>query len=107
MSKLTEKLGIKPIQGFNVYTDDVDNGGGRCCYESEVRKLEQQNTDMLKELIKSIGIDMGERGCNQPYECDYLKGSNCINPCYTYERIKLIEKVAEMPWHNIKQLIGE
>ncbi len=49
---IIEKLGIKPIQGFNVYTDDVDNGGGRCCYESEVREVEQQNAEMLEALIE-------------------------------------------------------
>ncbi len=98
---IIEKLGIKPIEILSEGWKNV------VVTIKALKEIEQQRNEMLKELIKSIGIDMGERGCNQPYECDYLKGSNCINPCYTYERIKIIEKIAEMPWLEIKQLIGE
>ncbi len=47
MSKLTEKLGIKPIEEVELWVKK-----GRWCAASKVRKVEQQNADMLEALRK-------------------------------------------------------
>ena len=98
---ITEKLGIKPIRGFNVYTDDVDNGGGRCCYESEVRKVEQQNADMLELLVEeakehfNTSKEYGERFRLHSRYKDYL---------YLTIEMAMIFGINN---DEIKQLIGE
>ena len=83
MSKLTEKLGIKPIEEVELWVKK-----GRWCAASKVRKVEQQRNDLLKISITMI-FDRG----------DWLE--------YYPEEIKIIEGIAKMELEEIKQLIGE
>ena len=98
---IIEKLGIKPIQGFNVYTDDVDDGGGRCCYESDVRELEQNYREAIEALIEqtkdSINMYINHYGAS--------KTTKEIETMHT-DVISIIEK-AYYPkkWEEIKELL--
>ena len=92
MSKLTEKLGIKPIEEVELWVKK-----GRWCAASKVRKVEQQNADMLEALIEDtmsveeVFVDMP----NLPFKAEHREKHK--------SRIRLIEKVADMPWQRVKE----
>ncbi len=81
MSELTEKLGIKPILMY-------EGGGGYYVDGEQVRKLEQQNAELLEVLIRQ---ELSHAKCNAVSE----------------SIVKIIEKATGKTWQEIKQLIGE
>ena len=95
---IIEKLGIKPIQGFNVYTDDVDDGGGRCCYESDVRELEQNYREAIEALIKDARFVEKSTSQGRAY-----KDRNSLGKDRLF-MVPIIERLTNLPWQKIKDL---
>ncbi len=93
MSELTEKLGIKPILMY-------EGGGGYYVDGEQVRKLEQQNADMLEVLIDLVTDALSTR---QQTHGGFRGGPER----YYSGDIKVIEKVTDKSWQEIKQVIEE
>ena len=91
MSKLTEKLGIKPLARRG------DCMGRVLCYDEPVEELEQQRNELLETLIAA---------------CQELELYYEMIPGYTSdecEYIDTIKEITKISWEKvkeIKQLIG-
>ncbi len=92
MSKFTEKLGIKPIRAHRFYADVHAKTSEPYCKTEEVRKVEQQNADLLEVLISA---------------CQELELYYEVVPGYTSdecEYIDTIKEVTKMPWEKVKEI---
>ena len=95
---ITEKLGIKPIRSHRFYADVHAKTSEPYCKTEEVREVEQQNAEMLEALIEDtmsveeVFVDMP----NLPFKAEHKEKHK--------SRIRLIEKVADKTWQEIKEL---
>ena len=86
---IIEKLGIEPIDSHN-FDQYFDEGEGW--------EVEQQNAEMLEALIEDtmsveeVFVDMP----NLPFKAEHREKHK--------SRIRLIEKVADKTWQEIKEL---
>ena len=101
MSKFTEKLGINPIRAHRFYADVHAKTSEPYCKTEEVRKVEQQNADMLELLVEeakehfNTSKEYGERFRLHSRYKDYL---------YLTIEMAMIFGINN---DEIKQLIGE
>ena len=86
---IIEKLGIEPINWFK-YEGYLD----KLCYQTEVKELEQQRNEMLEALI------------NNNLALELIQNKKTPGKIYLANK-KLIEKIAKMPWSEIKELYYE
>ncbi len=89
---LTEKLGITPIQSHRFYADVHAKTSEPYCKTEEVRKVEQQNADMLEALIE-LALIFG----NMTDE----EAGDLLGPTVT-----IIGKTTGKTWQEIKDLFN-
>ena len=85
---IIEKLGIKPIRAHLFYADVHAKTSEPYCKADEVREVEQQNAEMLEALIDQ---ELSHEKCNAVSE----------------SIVKIIEKVADETWEQIKELFND
>ncbi len=92
MNDIAKKLGIGPIVSFD------DGNGIMVCNVKPVRKVEQQNNELLDALIEDTlsTADFLESMPNITFMDESIAKH--------ISRIELAEKITKMPWDKIKEL---